>query len=545
VILLAASALGALSASPASAAISGVSLSPMALSGSATEGSVYAGLSDTFTDASPDPASAFSAMVDWGDGTQSAATVTATGPGAFSITSAGHTWAQEGSFPVAITLSKGAETATASGTEVVGDADSLFAGPTTNVTPVAHTLYAGELAAFADVAANTSGDLTATIDWGDGTTSAGTVAQTPSGLFAVTGAHAYASLGSFPIVVTLSDNPPGTATAVAKLTANVSPGDELIGVVEPVTPFEGTTFSGAIAEFRDGLSLTPASAFQARIDWGDGATTAGTITGSGGSFAVSGAHVYVEEGMFPVAVTFSATPPNLATATAMRTETVIDAAVAGAPVAITAPARGRFSGSVATFTDGDPAGVPSDYSATIDWGDGHDSHGTVSASGGHFTVTGAHTYALPGSYEVTTTVADRGGSAMSVISRAKASAADLGLGVTATQTQNTLTYAMTVSNRGPSAAANITLSDALPAGTALGRISRGAFTCRASRSGAAVRTVTCRLSRLARGGKSVVTIAVGLERGHARRVSTAASVTSTVFDPRAANNRVSVSTRVG
>ncbi len=543
--LLAMSAGGALCAPSALAAIGGVSMDPLTQAGTATEGSVYTGVSDTFSDANPDSAPVFSATIDWGDGTQSAATVASSGPGAFSITSTGHSWADEGSFPVAITLSKGAETATVSGNVVVGDADSLFAGPTTNITPVASTLYTGQLAAFADVSANTADDFTATIDWGDGTTSAGTVTRTPSGLFAVSGAHAYASLGSFPIAVTLSDDPPGTATATAKLTADVSPGDELVGIVEPVTPFEGMTFSGTIAEFQDALTATPASAFHATIDWGDGDSSAGTVSGSAGSFTVSGTHAYAEEGTFPVAVTFAAIPPNLATATATRSETVIDAAVAGTPVAINAPARGRFNGPVATFTDGDPAGVPSDYRATIDWGDGHTSRGTVVVSGNHFAVAGTHDYARAGVYSVTTTVADQGGSTMTVTSRAVASAADLGLGLVASRAGNTLSYALTVTNRGPSPATEITLSDTVPAGTGLGRIARSAFVCRPPRSGKAAGTLTCRLARLAPGGKAVLTISVGLRRGHGSRVTETASVASAVFDPQVANNRGSVSTRVG
>ena len=48
---------------------------------------------------------------------------------------------------------------------------------------------------------------------------------------------------------------------------------------------------------------------------------------------------------------------------------------------------GQFTGAVGTFTDLDPGGVSTDYNATIHWGDGTTTAGTVSGSaGGPFTV---------------------------------------------------------------------------------------------------------------------------------------------------------------
>lgn len=79
---------------------------------------------------------------------------------------------------------------------------------------------------------------------------------------------------------------------------------------------------------------------------------------------------------------------------------------AGAPLSaagtpISATAGSPFSGSVATITDGDPTAVASDFTATITWGDGAGSAGTVSAAGGgSFTVSGSHTWQAPGSYPV-------------------------------------------------------------------------------------------------------------------------------------------------
>ena len=71
----------------------------------------------------------------------------------------------------------------------------------------------------------------------------------------------------------------------------------------------------------------------------------------------------------------------------------------------------KLSATVATFTDADPNGVVSDYTASISWGDGSSSAaGTVSAAaGGGFEVKGSHTYAASGQYTTSVTINDVGG----------------------------------------------------------------------------------------------------------------------------------------
>ena len=61
----------------------------------------------------------------------------------------------------------------------------------------------------------------ATIDWGDGTTSAGTIGAAVSGVFSVTGTHTYATQGHFPVRVTLTHDslPPVTVTDAVTVVA--------------------------------------------------------------------------------------------------------------------------------------------------------------------------------------------------------------------------------------------------------------------------------------------------------------------------------------
>jgi len=68
-----------------------------------------------------------------------------------------------------------------------------------------------------------------------------------------------------------------------------------------------------------------------------------------------------------------------------------------------------FTATIATFTDPDPS-TPQYFKATINWGDGAVSAGTISANGGGFNVSGSHTYSSEGSYQVLVQIADVGGS---------------------------------------------------------------------------------------------------------------------------------------
>lgn len=79
---------------------------------------------------------------------------------------------------------------------------------------------------------------------------------------------------------------------------------------------------------------------------------------------------------------------------------------AGGVGAISGTANQPLSGNVATFSVPDSSVTADKYSATIDWGDGGSSTGSITGSAGSFQVAGTHTYSAPGSYTVTVTIAD-------------------------------------------------------------------------------------------------------------------------------------------
>src|SRR5262249_58170577 len=66
---------------------------------------------------------------------------------------------------------------------------------------------------------------------------------------------------------------------------------------------------------------------------------------------------------------------------------------------------------VATFTDATPGDHTGDFTASINWGDGNTSTGTVSYDAGTatYSVTGSNTYADEGSFAVAVHIADLGG----------------------------------------------------------------------------------------------------------------------------------------
>jgi hypothetical protein len=179
----------------------------------------------------------------------------------------------------------------------------------------------------------------------------------------------------------------------------------------PISSVEGAPFSSPVATFTQPDASASASQFSATIDWGDGSTSLGTVTGpTGGPFTVNGSHTYIEEGSYSVKVTITDNVNSANKTTATTTATVADAPLT-AKCATPTVSTASFSGTVATFTDANPFAPVSDFTATIDWGDGSTSAGVVTGPmGGPFTVSGSHTYATLGTHNITVLIVDEGGS---------------------------------------------------------------------------------------------------------------------------------------
>lgn len=180
----------------------------------AAEAAPFAGMTvATFTDpGGTEPASDYSADINWGDGTltQVGGGSIAFAGGVFTVTG-GHTYAEEsglehpGSQPYQITVTvhhEAAPTATAHSTAAVSDPAVLAVGG----IPVGAKeciLVTAPLATFTDPAGpEPVGDYSVSINWGDNTSSTGTITFT-GGVFTATGSHTYAEEGTFTITTTI------------------------------------------------------------------------------------------------------------------------------------------------------------------------------------------------------------------------------------------------------------------------------------------------------------------------------------------------------
>jgi hypothetical protein len=129
--------------------------------------------------------------------------------------------------------------------------------------------------------------------------------------------------------------------------------------------FTGTapaTITGTLASFTDPNSSDPASVFSATVDWGDGARSAGTITGGQGSFAVTGSHTYTAPGTYQITVTINHNGGTGATVTDSATvtpATTVSATSTSAPTPVLTGAATVNGSSAAGFTGSvNPAGLP-------------------------------------------------------------------------------------------------------------------------------------------------------------------------------------------
>lgn len=172
----------------------------------ATEGVAFSGPVATLTDADVSaPASDHSAIVTWGDGSSSAATVVARGGGVFDV-DATHTYAEETSraLPVGVSVrDDGGQSAAASQAVTVGDAALTASGTTLRGTE--DQSFSGVVATFSD--ANPSApatDFTARIAWGDCTVTSGTVSRV-GGAWQVSGSHTLGEDRGYTVTVDIVD----------------------------------------------------------------------------------------------------------------------------------------------------------------------------------------------------------------------------------------------------------------------------------------------------------------------------------------------------
>jgi streptogramin lyase len=435
-----------------------------------------------FNDSAPGlNAEAFTATIDWGDGTTSAGTVQSyfyvddyattdfsarpssivfpqPQPGSNFAVVGSHAYAAAGNYTIHVTITSlsGASTDVSSSALIDRILPQLYPISSTTNAPISTASTLGSV--LVQNANASPGDYTAVIDWGDGTTSAAALVNgyTPTDLnghplnqtyFSVQGSHVYSHAGSYTVTLSVTDSAHHTANATGTATI----------VDETLTPFSQSLTTPAtvplnaldLGEFTDNRTPTDPSDFTAVISWGDGTTSTGSIVREpiiialdaarsaavdpslviwpgpyGPRYGVLGSHTYATVGDFTVTITVTSTrgPSTTIQSHIHVTPAPLEVikpfgttffATAGAPISANPRPVATFNGSLGQSSEGS-------YAVAIDWGDGTPlTPGTVEsvasvasfASGQlpviespEYAIVGNHTYAQPGLYRIHVTI---------------------------------------------------------------------------------------------------------------------------------------------
>jgi hypothetical protein len=167
------------------------------------------------------------------------------------------------------------------------------------------------------------------------------------------------------------------ASVVAGPFARLEPiASPLLGIAPPLVA-SGTTvsatqdvlFSGAVASFDDANESDTPAAFSVGIDWGDGTpASAGTVTGSAGSFLVEGSHTFVAPGTYAVSVTVTDAETGV-TATALTSAEVAPEIVIQSLPQFVPTFANLADGLAILFTD-PVLPIPPAFGCVFDFGDG-------------------------------------------------------------------------------------------------------------------------------------------------------------------------------
>jgi RHS repeat-associated protein len=355
-----------------------------------------------------------------------------------SVGTFGHTYKDDGTYTVTFTVSNPGGTGfTSQETVAVSDPvltanvrEDLYLGedadfPQPGIDP---TAVLSPIAAFQDSNFRLGpDDFSALVDWGDGTTSAGTISG-QDGSFSVNSNHSYSRPGIYDVKVLVASSDGGSTAADGDCVVEPDISRPQVITVSGVDgdAEPGADFSGTVAKISDSDLADQASDLTAQIYWSDdGTTTAGVVTGSDGTFTVTGNHIISQEYDILDQITVTIIKNNNLTTSsrssiyvstpgqAGSTPTVGDATnlvlndVSPSGTTVEATQDEEYDGPVGYFQVSRVGASAGDFEADIYWGDGTYSQGTVSViEGATYQVEGAHTYAERGAYQIFVLVVD-------------------------------------------------------------------------------------------------------------------------------------------
>ncbi len=335
-------------------------------------------------------------------------------------------------------------------------------------TAIEGETYNGVVAFFNSNGTETADQFSATIDWGDGISSAATITGNFNEGFQIRGTHLYLDVGSHDVFVTLRDSLGRLVTVTSSGTVDASEGRIRYRIGVDTTALSGTqgllSFqwnsipgSPEVQAIVRGLSILGGSAGTSTIDGSVNPlssnafsmrplaplnrflnqVTLGTriefdlefigpgLAGQASStFAIQllnasgrAALLSSDSSASLLRVTLSRDGKTIATAS----NSAVTAAASGTATVTNGPIRLKlepftiqegtiFAGTIAKFDNGNPIETAIDFKAEIDWGDGSPvTSGTISGNSRDFVISGNHVYQRAGSYALTLKLIDPDG----------------------------------------------------------------------------------------------------------------------------------------
>jgi uncharacterized repeat protein (TIGR03803 family) len=184
----------------------------------------------------------------------------------------------------------------------------------------------------------------------------------------------------------------------------------LHGALSPIPPgYMGgfNKLADPLAVFTSANPKDTAAGFTATVNCGDGTLISGSnvsvVKDGAGRFKLIASHTYESPGEYPLLVQID--DPGGASLTLTGT-TFISPYVIAISANDVSGAKGALKNTVlATFKDYGSTATAADYTATVNWGDGSVSPGTLRSIGGSsFQILGSHVYQNPDSYTLSTSV---------------------------------------------------------------------------------------------------------------------------------------------
>ncbi|MDB5349698.1 MAG: hypothetical protein JWN86_945 [Planctomycetota bacterium] len=255
------------------------------------------------------------------------------------------------------------------------------------------------------------GAFAASVDWGDGTKSDGTVKADSHGGYVVIADHVFQQAGTSKMTVTIDNialDGSRSVVATSTATATIATHDLVLVPVLDVGFAQGVESKVRVASFTDDPNVASIP-YHAQVSYSAYPSFRTINLPTQLVLNASGGHDVYAVGKFPDWGTATiAVEVNRIGGSEIFTQTsalVTPYAITATALPITTTASTTFSGTIASFTSVAPFVGPGSFSATVDWGDGTKSDAKVQpGKQGGFDVIGDHVFHQGGTPKVTITI---------------------------------------------------------------------------------------------------------------------------------------------